>query len=705
MIWEKKEINGDDVKKLMNKYAIDAILASILVRRDILTPEEISYYLENDIRFMHNPFLMDNMEEAVDRINLAIENNEKILAFGDRDVDGITSTVMLVETLKELGADIQWQLPVGDENYGLTEDVILKTEQAGVKLLITLDCGISNIKEIELANSKDIDTIIVDHHNPHEQVPDALVIINPKLVDSGYPFNQLCGCAVTCKLIWAIHFSRTKYYDNPIHIMNIRPANESYVVEVIKLVNLVELDKLIDNIIPGMVKFANSRLKEFIDDNDIFVFDKETQEKLFQKVFGDPSVVQMIDLAPPIVKTFPPLSGKSLLKIKEISKIAKYVSQPISEIDMLKNLVISYIYKSETRLTSNILDKMGYVALGTLADIMPLVNENRIFVKIGLEVLSKCKNAGLRQLLLKQELYGKKIGSKDIGWNISPIINASGRMGEPDKAAKLLLSNDQAEIESLVDYITDLNKQRKNLGDKVWTSILPKAKSSLEKTRKKIIMVAEKSIHRGVTGIIAAKLVKTFKVPSIIVALLHDKAIGSMRSTPDFNAKDFLNHFSDILLDYGGHDMAAGFSLALEDVNRFTDKFYKVAENLEVNPDQVEKIIIDAEIPLAYLTLDLWKIIELMEPYGECNRPLCFLSKGVKIINIDLIGKQDLEHVRMLIDTGKTKWPAMMWNASSRVEVDFRLNDTVDIVYQINKNIYQNIETLRLTIIDIKRQN
>lgn len=704
MIWEKKDVDNNDVKTLAKQYNLDLLTASIFVRRGLLEPEELCYFLESDVRFLHNPYHFEEMPEAVQRINLAIEQNEKILIFGDRDVDGITSTVMMVETLRELGADVSWGLPIGDESYGLTNEVINKAAADGVKLLITVDCGISNIDEIELAGEKDIDAIVVDHHNPHEYLPDAIAVINPKLEDTAYPFRDICGCAVTAKVIWALIFSRTKYFQRPICLLNIRPANQSYAIETVKLMNLVETDRLVENVVPGVIPFERCRTREFIEGNTLFVYNKETQELQFGKVFGEVEHPEFVDLAPGIIKSFPPLEGKSLLKIKELSKLAKYSASGLSEIEMLKNLVISYVLKTETSLNDVLMDKLGYVALGTLADIMPLINENRVFVKIGLHALNKSNSQGLRQLLYKQDLFNRKISSRDVSWNISPVINATGRMGEPNKAAELLLSKDRQEIDTLVEYILGLNKKRKSLGDRVWRTMLSKAHTSHETTEGKMVLIAGKAIHRGITGIIAARLVNYFKTSAVVVAVLEDKAVGSMRSTPDMNAKNFLHNFGDIFVDFGGHDMAAGFSLPLDKLEEFQERFYKVVAELEPGETKEEKINIDAEIPLSYMTQDLWNVVERFEPYGECNLPLYFLSRGLKILSLDLIGKANSDHVKMLMDTGKTKWPAIMWNGAERVKKDFDENDTVDIVYHVNKNFFQNTESLRLTIIDIKRR-
>jgi single-stranded-DNA-specific exonuclease len=703
MVWEKKEIEPGGVKALAKKYNLDLLVASIAIRRQICDGRSLCFFLENDIRFLHNPFLFSEMEEAVDRISLAIENGEKIYVFGDRDVDGITATVLLVKTLEGKGASVVWGLPVGDESYGLSKELINTIVKQNVSLLISVDCGISNLEEIDLAKEHGIDSIIVDHHNPHEYLPDACAVINPKVEESGYPFKDLSGCAVTSKLVWALHFSRTPYYGQPIYILHVKPANDTFIVEVIRLENLVEKGRIRENVVPGVVSFENTRLFQFLEGNDVYVYNEKNQKKQLGRVFGDSFTIHSFDLEPLITKTFPSLKGKSLLNIKEKSKIAYYSERHNEEIDVLANLFISFVIKSEQTLSKDYIEDMDLVALGTLGDIMPLVDENRIFVKIGLSVLNKAKRKGLREIIFKNALHVKEISSKDVSWYITPVINASGRMGEPDKAARMLLSEDEKESETLAHYIIELNEKRKSLGEEVWNKVMSKARKCFEDTEEKFIYVAGKSIHRGITGIIASRLSKFFKVPALVVALLEERAVGSIRSTLNLNAKEFLHAFDDLLTDFGGHDLAGGFTMPSEKMEEFERRFQEVVKKLEPAQRCEEVIVVDAEIPHTYLSPDIWKVVELFKPYGERNPPLVFLSRGVKLSHIDIIGKKEQVHLKLLVEAGKYKWPAVFWNSADRVGKDFSEGDSVDIVYHISKNFFQNTETLRLNILDIKK--
>ncbi len=702
MIWDKKEIDSKEVRDMAKKYEIDALTASILVRRNVTDGRDVCFYIENDIRFLHSPFLFAEMEKAVTRIAEAIEAGEKIFVFGDRDTDGITSIVLLVKTLVSLGADVSWDLPCGDDDYGLTGEVIEKIVSLGARLLITVDCGISNFKEIEAATGNGIDTIIVDHHNPHADTPSAYAIINPKVKDSGYPFKDLSGCAVTSKLVWALRFSSTRYYGEEFVLLHVQPGNESYSIECARMVNCVERERVVENVVPGVVTLRQTRLYDLLAGSEVVVYDKSIEAKLLAKVFGDTGI-ELVDMAPHVARVFPALSGKSLLAIKEKSKLAKYSQSALRELDVFENLFVSFILKSEESLLASYTSELDIVALGTLADIMPLVNENRILVKTGLRVINEGKRRGLRQLVLKADLQCKTVDAKDVSWYITPVINASGRMGEPDKAAKIFLTEDQAEIDRLVDHVVGLNEKRKTLGESIWQSVVPDAKSFFEQSENKFVFVSGSNIQRGITGILASRLSKFFKAPALAIALLDDKAVGSLRSNGTVNAKDFLHLFSGIFTDFGGHDLAGGFTMPAASLVEFKEKFAEAVKSVESRSEAEERIFVDAEIPLGYLEPALWNVVEFFAPYGEGCPQLVFLTRGLKVLSAELIGKKDQSHLKMTVDAKKHKWPAIIWNGAQRLGRDFSAKDEVDIVYHLNKNYFQSSEVLQLQVIDIAK--
>jgi single-stranded-DNA-specific exonuclease len=706
MNWIKKELDREQVKQLAAKYHINTLAASVFSRRGITRGGDMLFYLEDDLSFLHNPFYFTHMPKVIDRVRQAIEGHEKICVYGDRDVDGITSTVLIVDCLRSLGAEVEWNVPMGDDDYGLSFPDIDKAAELGGSLLITVDCGISNHKEIAYAAKKKIDTIIIDHHNPQGTLPAALAIINPKWEKSGYPFRDLAGCAVVFKVDWALHFSSTEFYNKEYCVLLVTPAHDSYQVQCISIKNMLETGRLRENIVPGVVPLEKSGLYKFIKDKEVLVFRKPEQEKLLAKAFpgqGEPPV--LTDLQREVNTLFPEYVNKSLLSIREQSSCARYADTPFSEIEILKTLFIRVVLKKAEPAVGKCLQRLDLVTLGTIADIMPMVDENRIIVKNGLARINSFEREGLRGLLLKKKIHGKRLSTWDIAWQISPIINASGRLGEPDKAIELLLTSVENEKQGLVDYLFTLNKKRKSMSDSVWEKILHEAYACHERTGGNGILIVSDNIHRGITGIIATRLVNSFKVPAVIVTELPNRAVGSVRSIPGFKLQDFLTRFKNLFSDYGGHDFAAGFSMPLENVESFKERYFEVIKTIVLPETEDEHLMIDAEIPCNYLTPDLFSVVETFKPFGEANPALLFLTKGVTVESCDVVGKKQQVHLKLLLNSGRFRFPAMIWNGVDFYKQRFNIRDKVDIVYRMKINYFMNTETLQLIIQDIYRHN
>lgn len=704
MQWSKKELDTDLVRSTAARYDLDLLTASILVRRGVTTPEEMLYYLEKDLRYLHNPFLFNEMEDAIDRILEAAEQGERVRIVGDRDVDGITSTVLMKKVLEEVGIDAQWSLPTGDDPYGLTRAAVDELASESGTLLITVDCGISNFGEIEYAASLGIDAIVVDHHNPPEQLPPAVAIIDPKIEDAGYPFRDLAGCGVVSKVAWALRFARSELYKQTTCLLNVRPGNDTVIIEAVKLQNLVEIDRMNETLVPGIAQVDQTRIVDFLTGCQLLVYDAAAQLRLLREIFGEEVEINLVDAAPEIWKVIPQARGKSLLRIREQSRFLRYATSSMGELEIFISLFRAYIHASQKELSEGFLPLLDLVALGTLADLMPLRDENRILVRNGMEVLNSTGRKGLQELLIAQNLSGKRLSTTDVGWQISPLINSTGRMGVPATAAELLLTEDAGRRRELAGTVCGLNRDRKKLGDSLWEKILPVAKRSYEELDGKLVVVAEREMHRGITGIMASRLVSYFNVPAIVVAYLKEnRAVGSLRSDARLNVKGFLEQSSDLFIDFGGHDFAAGFSITTDNLETFTRRLPDLAKKLDSVEPAPRQLEIDAELPLAYLRPELTDVVELFEPYGEGNRPLVFLARKLLVAELDLVGKREQSHVKMLLDAGAYKWPAVYWNAADRAGRDFSRGERVDVVFRLGRNYFQNRESLQLTVLDMKR--
>jgi single-stranded-DNA-specific exonuclease len=701
MKWNKAAVEPALVKEMARRYETDLLTATILLRRGVSAPSAVRFFLSDDVRGLHNPFLMPSMADAVERINAAVDSGEKILIFGDRDVDGITSTALLFETLTELGADVQWMLPEGEESYGLSAAVVERAAAAGVGLLLTVDCGVSNVTEIQDAASRGIDVVVIDHHNPPPDLPPAAAVVNPKL--PGYPFRDLCGCAVASKVEWALRFSRSAFFGAPICLLNARPANETIVVEAARLTNLAETERITESFVPGIVPFEKTRLAAFVGGEDVLVLDAPAQARLLERVFGAGVSISLSDLAPLLSQFLPGLAGKSVVKLLQSSRVSIFSERPLTEIDVLEEAFVSLVIAREKERLAPVFARMDLVALGTLADLMPLRDENRILVRRGLDILRASERPGLRQIFRRKDLLGKKISTTDIAWQVSPLLNSAGRMGEPGTATRVLLAANALEAEPLVEQLWLLDQKRKSFGESAWNIVLETAKDSLERSGGRCILVHDERIQRGITGIIASRLQGFFKTPAIVMAVGAETAVGSIRSSRHGLIADFFDRHAADFLSFGGHDFAGGFSLERGRVDGFVNSFYARAEEIPQAAADADLLSIDAEIPLSFLSPDLQKTVDLFEPYGEGNPPLVFLSRGMRVAHCELIGKKDLNHLKLLLDAGSAKWPAVYWNAAPRFPAEFTVEDRVDIVYRLGRNSYGGGENLQLTILDLQK--
>lgn len=706
----KKNVSIDVVKQLHEKFNLSKLEASILARRNITSGNSLLYYLEDDLRFSHIPFLLKNMEDAVERILAAKEEGEKVLIFGDRDVDGITSTAILYSYFKSQGMDISYRLPVGEDAYGLSIAAIDDFAKNYGSLIITVDCGISNIKEIDYANSLGIDVIVTDHHNPPEVLPNALTIIDPKISDSGYPFKDISGAAVAYKLVSALRFSKYDIYNQEFCLLNVvKTEGNTYIIQCIKIRNLVKIAELTQEITEFPISINSTSLPEFLKGQIILTWNVNSTKESLQEIFGTRIDFNLIDLQSEISKEIPFVAGKTIDQLNKCSKISKYTDYETTDLEALHNLFITYIEKiNSKKFPKDAVDSsndLQLVTLAALADIMPMQNENRIFVKSGIHSINKGKTRyGIAELLARLNLVGKPLNSTDISWKLIPILNAAGRLGQSNLALELLISEDATERERLAEKIIELNEQRKRFVEEAEFSTIQQAQESLQIYDNKICLVADEKINKGITGILATKMVQKFQVPSIAITFTEDKSVaaGSMRSCRNCVATKLLDNFGDFFINHGGHDYAAGFSFDSAKLEIFKAKLKELSKDIILS-DEGDEIIVDAELPTEYINPDLLPLVEKFEPFGEENRDLIFVSKSLKIQDAKIMGKTEPYHLKITFDCGKYKFPAIFWKEGERLNRDFKIGDKVDVLYTIGKNVFNGSITPQMIIIDIEK--
>jgi single-stranded-DNA-specific exonuclease len=706
MKWEKKDIAPELVKDMAARYGCDLLTASVLARRGHCRGDSVKYFLEDDLRHLRNPFDLPGMEDAVERILAAKEEGEKVLVFGDGDVDGITGTALLSGYLASTGMDAGWRIPGKDDPYGLSLKAVEEFAAASGTLIITVDCGISCNKEIRRANELSVDVIITDHHEPQEELPEALAVINPKLKDSAYPFRGLSGCGVAFKLVSALRFAqKSELYGQPVCLLNTRPANEAWIIEIAKIRNMAVIATLTETIVPGMVSISETRLPAFLEGQQILVWDAPLQKRVLAKLFGGSVEVGMLDIAPEIGREIPQAAGKSLLRIKELSKIARYAEKELTELDVFVNLFTSFVRSREKLGGEEENADLQLAALGTIADIMPLLDENRIIVRRGLQSLRAKPRQGVSDLFHKLDMAGRRFDAKDISWKLCPAINAARRMGSPEKAAALFFEKDPLVRDRLAGELIAMNEGRKTLEEEIWTLAEPMAYRSLAEYGEKFALVYGEDIHKGVTGLMAQRVARRFNVPSMAVSFNGDIYTGSLRSARGYNICALLEQCGGLFIDSGGHQAAGGFSMEKAKWDALLDRLKTAACSIEFIEDGEDAAIsVDAELPPDYLSPDIFKLVDRFEPYGKENEPLTFMAKKLTLKEINFIGKPESKHLKMTVDSGRHKWPALYWQAAGRVlNKEVGAGDQVDLGFSLSRDYYKGNETPQMMITDLRR--
>ena len=556
--WEYYEQDLELINEIAEKHGISKLLAQILINRNIIEDEQISIFLNPKRNNFHDPFLMLDMEKAVKRIIRAIENKEKVIIYGDYDVDGITSITVLKKFLNERGLAADHYIPNRlEEGYGLNKKAIETIAKKGYELMITVDCGISGIEEISLANSLGIETIITDHHEQLEELPQAYAIINPKRRENNYPFRELAGVGVVFKLIQAIS---------------------------IKL---------------------------------------ELPEKEFLKY-------------------------------------------------------------------------LDIVCLGTISDIVPLVDENRVIAKLGLMLVENTRNIGLKNLI--NESGYKAIDSGTISFGIAPRVNASGRMGKQDEALELFITDEEEKAKEITKRLNQYNIERQEKEKYIYEQALAELEKKNINELNSIVLAGE-NWHHGVIGIVASRITEKFFKPTILIGIEDEEGKGSGRSVPGFDLHEALVKSSEYLKKYGGHEMAVGLSLEKSKIEEFKEYFEKIAEEQDVKKI-VAVINIDCEITKKDLNKATVEQIKMLEPFGEKNKQPLFAYKNLKIGSIRALSEG--KHLKLMLKDGNDSIDAIGFNMGELSEL-YLIGDKIDVVGTLEINSFNGQEKVQINLKDIMK--
>lgn len=551
-------------EELGAKLGISPVMAGILIRRNITTESAAKRFFRPQLNDLINPFLMKDMDVAVDRLNDAMGRKERIMVYGDYDVDGCTAVALVYKFLQQFYSNIDYYIPDRyDEGYGVSYKGIDYAHETGVKLIIILDCGIKAISEIEYAKSLGIDFIICDHHVPDEIMPPAVAILNPKRPDNSYPFKHLCGCGVGFKFMQA-----------------------------------------------------------------------------FAKNNGIPF--------------------------------------------------------------SRLVPLLDFCAVSIAADIVPVVEENRILAYHGLKQLNQNPNIGLKAIIDICGLNGRTITMSDIVFKIGPRINASGRMENGRESVDLLVEKDLGCALKEAKHINEYNEQRKDI-DKQMTEEANQIVAKIEsQNRRSSIVLYDENWKKGIIGIVASRLTEIYFRPTIVMTREDDLATGSARSVTGFDVYSAIKSCRDLLINFGGHTYAAGLTLKWKDVPEFMKRFQKYVDE-HIQPEQTEAILnIDAVIDFKDITRKLHSEIKKLSPFGPQNPKPLFCTTDVYDFGTSKVVGREQEHIKLeLVDSKSNNVMNGIAFGQSGSARYIKSKRSFDIAYTIEDNVFKH-NGIQLQIEDIR---
>lgn len=548
-------------QQLVRELSVHPTMAAVLAARGMAGPAEAEAFLRPSLDDLHDPFLLPDMEPAVERVLQALEQNEPILVHGDYDADGITSTALLVRFLAKLGADVRYYLPHRfEDSYGLSERAVRASRgQAG--LIIAVDCGIRDHEAVACACEQGQDVIVVDHHEPGEHLPEGALVIDPKRRDAHYPERELAAVGLAFKLASAI----------------------------CRRLNL--------------------------------------PEKSLQRAFLD------------------------------------------------------------------------LVAIGTIADVSPLVGENRVLTGAGLRLLPCTRKVGLQVLLELCELTDE-VGARDVAYRIGPRLNAVGRMADATDALELLLTDDEDAARRHALHLDALNSQRRSEQERIFREALEMIEREVDPDNDRVVVLARQGWHRGVVGIVAAKVLEHTGLPTVLMAVEGAHARGSARSIPGFNVARALEGCDDLLARFGGHSLAAGCELPAERVQELRERLNAIGREVLTDDDLRPRIHADVEVDLAEVDHQLATDLSLMEPFGEGNPEPILVARNVPITRARTVGAGG-SHLKLLVEANGRHIDCIGFGLGDLEEVT-RPGTRVDLCFSPQIDNYTGVPRLQLQLEDIR---
>jgi len=549
------------VSELAEAANLQEDVVKILINRQLDTPELIEKFLNPNLSDLKDPFKMAGMEQGIERITRALMDNERVMIYGDYDVDGITATSLLYMVFNKLGAQVSFHLPNRlTHGYGLSPEAIDQAKSDGVSLIITVDTGITAVNEVDYAAGQGIDVVVTDHHEPGEEIPKAVAIINPKQAACDYG-GELSGVGVAFK------FAQALYH----------------------------------------------RLAQ--DESELY-------------------------------------------------------------------------------------EHLDLVALGTSADIVPLVGENRILTHFGIEQIPRTTKPGLKSLTFVSGLMGKAISTGQVVFVLAPRINDLGRLGDARDAIRLLSTHDERLASEIARKLDSENKRRKQIDEATLAEALDQMHEVVDLDNDMAIVLAAEGWHQGVIGIVASRIVEKYHLPTVMIAISDGEGKGSARSIPGFHLCEALKECEHLLIRYGGHKYAAGLSIKPEHIEEFRERFKQASCKKLTHEDTIPKLNIDLEIELSDISDDFVSAIEAFSPFGPQNMRPIFLTRNCEVLGQPYVVGNN--HLKMKIRKGDAVFDVIGFGFGKMARTISDKGCLVDMVYAVEYNTYRERTYIQIRLRDIK---
>jgi single-stranded-DNA-specific exonuclease len=560
MRWQICTVDTEAVARLARELSIPPLVARLLVLRGLAEPEAAERFLDPSLAQLHDPFLMADMRAAVERLGQAVERQEKILIYGDYDVDGTMAAVVLLTALRALGAKVEAHIPRRlTDGYGMRVPVVERARAEGYNLILSVDTGVREHEVLARARELGLDCIVTDHHLPDSHLPPACAILNPRREDCAYPEKNLSGVGVAFKLVQAL---------------------------------------------------LGPRLTE-----------RQVQ---------------------------------SYLKV---------------------------------------------VALGTIADVVPLVGENRVMAHFGLAGMREPAQAGLAALLAVAGLERRAVTTGDVAFRLAPRLNAAGRMEDAREVIELFTTSDPARARAIAERLESLNRDRQRVEDEILGMIVDLLQQRPEKARCYTLVFSGEGWHRGVIGIVAQRVVDRYHRPALVIGVEEGVGVGSGRSIKGFHLLAALSQASDLFDRFGGHAQAVGFALPAERIGELETRFERHARAV-LAPDDLEPVLrVDAEVRLAELDSKLYEEVRRLEPYGFGNPTPVFVARDAGLTAPPRILKE--KHLKLRVAQGAAAYDALGWNMAGQA-AGLAAGQRVDLAFTLDENTFQDVTTLQLVVKDVR---